>query len=178
MEKNKTTKKKITTFGKVWRCVLCILVPLGGGVLISLLTRNAMEKFGMLEQPPLAPPAWLFPVAWTILYVLMGVASYLIYAAMMRGGKGNRRADNYKIGVAALVIYGAQLLFNFMWTPIFFNAGLYWVAFSVLAVMWALEIALLVLAFKVSRAAFWCLLPYLCWTTFAAYLNISIAILN
>lgn len=173
MEKNKTTKKKITTFGKVWRCVLCILVPLGGGVLISLLTRNAMEKFGMLEQPPLAPPAWLFPVAWTILYVLMGVASYLIYLSMVRGKKAER-----KIGTVALVIYAVQLVFNFIWTPIFFNAGLYWVAFSVLAVMWALEIALLVLVFKVSRAAFWCLLLYLCWTTFAAYLNISIAILN
>lgn len=167
------SKKKLTTFGKVWRLAVCIAVPLGGGFLISLLTRNAMDQFGALEQPPLAPPAWLFPVAWTILYVLMGVASYLIYLSMVKGKKAE-----YKIGVAALVIYGVQLLFNFVWTPLFFNAGMYWVAFGILVVMWGLEIALLILAFKVNRAAFWCLLPYILWTTFAGYLNASIAVLN
>lgn len=169
----KNTKNKITGFGKVWRVALAILVPLGGGFLVSLLTRNAMDQFGMLKQPPLAPPAWLFPVAWTILYVLMGVASYLIFAGSMKGKKSDR-----KIGTAALIIYGAQLLFNFIWTPIFFNAGLYWVAFAVLAVMWVLEIVVLILAFRISKAAFWCLIPYILWTSFAAYLNISIALLN
>ena len=173
MAKKKNLKKEMTAFGKVWRVALAILVPLGGGFLISLITRNAMDQFGALKQPLLAPPAWLFPVAWTILYVLMGVASYLIFANMMRGKKAER-----KIGVAALVIYGVQLLLNFLWTPLFFNAGLYWVAFAVLAAMWVLEIVDLILAFRVSRAAFWCLIPYILWTSFAAYLNISIAILN
>ena len=169
----KNTKNQLTGFGKVWRVALAILVPLGGGFLVSLLTRNAMDQFGMLKQPALAPPAWLFPVAWTILYVLMGVASYLIFAGMMRRKKSER-----KVGVVALVIYGVQLLFNFIWTPIFFNAGLYWVAFAVLAVMWVLEIVVLILTFRISRAAFWCLIPYILWTSFAAYLNISIALLN
>ena len=167
------SKKKITKFGKIWWVALCIAAPLGGGLLISLLTRNAMGQFGMLKQPVLAPPAWLFPVAWTILYVLMGVASYLLCATTMKAKK-----SIHKMGMAALIIYSVQLLFNFIWTPIFFNAGLYWVAFAVLAVMWALEIALLILTFRVNRAAFWCFFPYILWTTFAGYLNISIALLN
>lgn len=68
------TKKKVklTTFGKIWRATICILAPLGGGFLISMLTRDAFSQFGGFNQPPLSPPAWLFPVAWTILYVLMG----------------------------------------------------------------------------------------------------------
>ena len=167
------TKKKNLTFGKIWRISLCILVPLGGGLVISLLTRDTMEKFGTFNQPPLAPPAWLFPVAWTILYILMGLASYLIYTKYRDGKKAEK-----SLAKTALIVYGIQLVLNFIWTPLFFTAGLYWVAFAILMLMWIAEIVLLVLAFKTSRAAFWCLLPYLIWTTFAAYLNIGIAILN
>ena len=166
-------KQKLTTFGKIWRLAFCLVVTLGGGFVISLFTRNAMEQFGALKQPPLAPPAWLFPIAWTILYILMGVAAFLIFLAYANGKKSEK-----SIAKCALVIYGIQLALNFAWTPVFFNAGLYWVAFTILMVMWILEIVLLVKAFKVSRAALWCLLPYLLWTTFATYLNISIAILN
>lgn len=172
-KKRNSKKHNITTFSKIWRIALCILVPLGGGIIVSLFTRNAMDQFGMLKQPPLAPPAWLFPVAWTILYTLMGVASYLIYRAWEKGSKSDKNC-----AYIALVLYGVQLVFNFIWTPIFFNANLYWLAFAVLMIMWILEIILIIKAFKLSRAAFWCLLPYLLWTTFAAYLNISIAILN
>lgn len=167
------TKKKDSTFSKVWRIALCILVPLGGGLIISMLTRDTMEKFGAFNQPPLAPPAWLFPVAWTILYILMGIASYLIYAKYRDGKKAEK-----SLAKAGLIVYGIQLALNFIWTPLFFTGGLYWVAFAVLALMWIAEIILLVLSFKTSRAAFWCLLPYLLWTTFAGYLNIGIAVLN
>ena len=150
-----------------------MLAPLGGGFLIAMLTRDAFSQFGGFNQPPLSPPAWLFPVAWTILYVLMGVASYLIWRGLVRGRKAERG-----LGLAALWLYGAQLVLNFAWTPLFFNVGLYWLAFAILATMWLLEIAVMVLAFKVSRSAFWCLLPYLLWTTFAGYLNVGVALLN
>ena len=73
--------KDLTAFGKIWRIAICIAVPLGGGFLISMLTRNTMETFDAFNKPPLAPPAWLFPVAWTILYTLMGLASYFIFYA-------------------------------------------------------------------------------------------------
>ncbi|MBR3257096.1 tryptophan-rich sensory protein [Candidatus Saccharibacteria bacterium] len=167
------TKNTISTFGKIWRIALCISVPLGGGLIISMFTRDAMEKFGAFNQPPLAPPAWLFPVAWTILYVLMGVASYLIYMKYRDGKKGEK-----SLAKTELIIYGLQLVLNFIWTPLFFSAGLCWVAFVVLILMWFAEIVLLMLTFKNPRTAFWCLLPYLIWTTFAAYLNVGIAVLN
>lgn len=166
-------KTKLSTFGKIWRVVLCIAVPLGGGFLISLLTMNAMDKFGALKQPPLAPPAWLFPVAWTILYILMGVASYLIWHVGFKGKKNDKSTAKY-----VLILYGVQLALNFAWTPVFFNMEQYWIALAILAVMWILEIIILVKIRKLSMPAFWCLIPYLLWTTFAAYLNISIAILN
>lgn len=173
MATKKSQKSKLTTFGKIWRIALCIIVPLGGGFIISMFTQNAMGQFDSFNQPPLAPPAWLFPVAWTILYILMGVASWLIYLALKKAKKSNQKCAR-----AALIIYGAQLVLNFIWTPIFFSAGQYWLAFVILMAMWLLEIVLIIKAFKLSRPAFWCLLPYLLWTTFAAYLNISIAILN
>lgn len=179
---NKNKPQKISTWGKIWRITLCVLVPLGGGILISLFTRNAMNQFGALKQPPLAPPAWLFPVAWTILYILMGVASYLIYATWKNTATSSRsktaKASATACTSTALILYGVQLVFNFIWTPIFFNANQYWLAFVILIIMWILEIILIIKTFKLSRPAFWCLLPYLLWTTFAAYLNISIAILN
>ncbi len=166
-------KKKLSTFGKIWRLLLCIAVPLGGGFIISLFTRDTMSKFGAFNQPPLAPPAWLFPVAWTILYILMGVASYLFYLRFLSGKKAEKLCIQ-----KALVVYGIQLVLNFAWTPVFFNASLYWAAFVILAVMWILEIVLVVTAYKVSRPALLCLLPYLLWTTFAGYLNAAIAILS
>ena len=166
-------KTKLTTFGKIWRCALCIAAPLGGGLIISMFSRNAMEQFGAFNQPPLAPPAWLFPVAWTILYILMGIASYLICLKYLTGKKSEKNSAR-----TALIIYAIQLILNFVWTPIFFNANQYWLAFVILVAMWILELILIIKSYKLSRAAFWCLLPYLLWTTFAAYLNISIAILN
>ncbi len=170
---NKKTKK-LSTWGKVWRVALCIAVPLLGGFVISLFTRDAMSKFGSFNQPPLAPPAWLFPVAWTILYVLMGVASYLIW----KKGHDSRKVAEKSDSRTALIIYAVQLVFNFIWTPLFFSLEWYWFAFSWLLVMWALIIVLMVKTYKISRAAFWMLLPYIIWCTFAAYLNCGIAVLN
>lgn len=167
----KTPKAKVGT--KIFQIIIAILVPLGGGFLISLLTRDAMGQFNSFKQPPLAPPAWLFPVAWTILYILMGVASYLIYRQYRTSKKAEQTAAK-----STLVLYAVQLILNFAWTPIFFNLGQFWLALVVLLAMWLAEVLILAKACKISRPAFYCLIPYLLWTTFAAYLDISIALLN
>ncbi|MBQ3309327.1 tryptophan-rich sensory protein [Candidatus Saccharibacteria bacterium] len=171
---NKKQTHKLSIWGQIWRIVLAIAVPLGGGFLISLVSGDAMSKFSEFNQPPLAPPAWLFPVAWTILYVLMGIASYLIW----KKGYNSKKAAEKSASKTALVIYAVQLVFNFVWTPLFFNLGWYWPAFIWLMVMWILIITLMAKTYKLSRSAFWLLLPYLIWCTFAAYLNCGIAILN
>ena len=126
-----------------------------------------MTKFGSFNQPPLAPPAWLFPVAWTILYILMGLASYLIWAKSKNG-------TNKEI----LILYGLQLAMNFVWTPLFFLAEQYWFAFAWLVAMWIVIVMMMVKTKKVSVAALLLLVPYILWCTFAAYLNCGIAILN
>ena len=171
---NKKNNRKLSTWGKIWRIALAIAVPLCGGFIISLFTRDAMSKFGSFNQPPLAPPAWLFPVAWTVLYVLMGLASYFIW----KKDYDSRKAADKSASKTALIIYGIQLVFNFVWTPLFFSLGWYWFAFAWLLVMWALIIVLMMKAYRISRPAFWMLLPYIIWCTFAAYLNCGIAILN
>lgn len=178
--KKKTTKIKVAVKGKPEKRTFkhfliatgIILLPLVVGLVASALTGNTMMEFGRLKQPPLAPPAWLFPVAWTILYILMGVACYLIYRL------NPKTKQEKKLQTAELIIYFVQLFFNFMWTIFFFRLEMRWFAFGWLIVMWLTILALICMCAKNRKAAAWCLVPYLLWCTFASYLNIMIAILN
>ena len=103
-----------------WKTLfICIAVPLAVGGLSALISGNAMATFAALEKPPLSPPAWLFPTVWTILYILMGVASYLVVVSDTPTAEKNR----------ALTVYGAQLAVNFFWSILFFNLSLYLFSF-------------------------------------------------
>ncbi|MCQ2519758.1 MAG: tryptophan-rich sensory protein [Lachnospiraceae bacterium] len=146
--------------------IICIAIPLVVGFVSSYITRGAMSTFQTLYKPKLAPPGWLFPVAWTILYVLMGLASYMLY-----------RSD-HSLKAYALCIYAIQLFFNFCWSIIFFNREMYWFALVWLLTMWVIIIALIVVSARISFVAMLLLIPLFLWTTFAAYLNFSIARLN
>lgn len=175
------TTKNYTTPQKIWRTILAIIAPVAVGGISAALTMNNMAIFGELNQPPLSPPAWLFPVAWTILYILMGIASYLIfYGGYIKDPSTGRKPTLAKKTLAkqALIIYGVQLAFNFLWSIFFFNLKAYYFAFAWLMIMWLLIVSLMAKAKKLHPAAFWCLAPYILWCTFAAYLNLSIAILN
>lgn len=165
-------KKEKFTFKKFLIAVGFIILPLLVGLISSALTGDAMMNFGALKQPPLAPPAWLFPVAWTILYLLMGVASYLIFRLSPKTPveKSLRKTE--------LILYFVQLIFNFFWTIFFFRLELRFFAFGWLIAMWLMIFALIYMTFKNRKSAVFCLLPYLLWCTFAAYLNITVAILN
>ena len=145
-----------------------IALPVLVGVVSGLLTRNAMQDFEVLNQPPLSPPGWLFPVVWTILYVLMGISAYLIKRS---DADEQEKAD-------ALTLYYYQLLVNFLWPVFFFNFGWYLFAFAWLILLWVL-VALMIRQFdKINKAAAYLNLPYLVWLTFAAYLNFAIWWLN
>ncbi len=151
-----------------WKSLIFrLLVPLAVGGISALLTRESMGVFALVEKPPLSPPGWLFPVAWTLLYLLMGYADYRV--AQTPQGR-----DKTWFGY----LYGAQLFFNFFWSLIFFNLRAYGFALGWLAVLWVLILGCLVLARRVDKTAFWCLLPYLLWVSFAAYLNAGVAWLN
>lgn len=154
---------------KKWKPLfLCILIPLAVGGLASFLTQGDMAAFETVKKPPLAPPAWVFPVVWAILYVLMGVSSWLIYRKSLEDPAA-------RIG---LMLYGLQLLVNFLW-PIFFF-GLEWYIFSFL---WLILLFYLVLQCimdfaKWDKTAARLLIPYVIWLIIAGYLNFWIAVYN
>ena len=144
---------------------VCIAIPLAVGGVSALISRGAMESFGELRMPPLAPPAWLFPVVWTILYILMGIASCLV-----------RTSD--KPNQKALRVYALQLAVNFFWPILFFNLELYLAAFFWLVLLWVLVLVTTELFYGISKPAGLLMIPYLLWITFAGYLNLTIYLLN
>lgn len=155
---------------KVGSIALAIIIPLIVGGLSALLTKDAMESFNKLNQPPLSPPSWLFPVVWTVLFILMGISSYIIYK--------NKNTYYFEEREKALVYYVLQLIFNFVWSLLFFNMKWFVFSFIWLLVLWVLILLLMINAKKVNKIAFYLLIPYLLWVTFAGYLNLGIAILN
>ena len=148
--------------------VICIAVPLIVGAASAFLSGGGMETFEKIVKPPLSPPGWLFPVVWTILYVLMGVASYLVYTS-------NENTQNI---VPAMTIYGYQLAVNFFWSIWFFNFGLYLFSFFWLILLWILIFVTIRLFYQISKPAAYLMIPYLVWVTFAGYLNLGIWLLN
>ena len=143
----------------------CLAIPLAVGGLSALLTRKGMEFFQTLQQPPLSPPGWLFPIVWSILYILMGIASYLV----LTSGKQDH---------ITLTIYGIQLFFNFLWSILFFNFRQYLPAFIWLVILWLLISACIILFYRISKPAAYLMVPYLFWVTFAGYLNFGVYFLN
>jgi tryptophan-rich sensory protein len=164
--------EQLTCPQKLLRLVPLIALPLIVGSISSLLTGDAMDSYQVMIQPPLAPPAWLFPIAWTILYILMGLGSYfLLLAPADTPEKVNARC-------IAMIVYFIQLCFNFVWSLIFFNAAQYTLAFIWLMILWVMIIVMIWMTSKVCWKATLMFIPYLLWCTFAAYLNLMISILN
>lgn len=148
--------------------ILLVLLPLLIGIASAILTRSAMQDYSELNRPFLAPPTILFPIAWTILYILMGIGSALIYSK-------EEYNDNRSIG---LTLHIVQLILNFFWSIIFFNMKQYFVAFIWLVILWLVVFSMLQNYKKISKTAFFLNVPYIVWLTFAGYLNLAVAILN
>lgn len=150
------------------RLLICAWIPLAVGAAAALLTQGSMDAFSSLNKPPLSPPGWLFPVIWTILYVLMGVACWLVATSDAEPASIRR----------ALWAYGLQLFFNFLWSLLFFDLELYLFAFIWLIALWLLILATMLRFNRISPTAGLLFLPYLLWVTFAGYLNYGIYLLN
>lgn len=160
-------KKKSSSKTGAWLLLIgCLAVPLAVGFVSSWITMDQMEMFGAMNKPALAPPAWLFPIAWTILYVLMGIASFLIL-----------RSDS-KYKVAAICFYISMLIMNFMWSPVFFNRQDYLASMVIIVTMGMTTIILAITSWFVDKRATYLLIPLILWTGFATYLNAGIAMLN
>lgn len=148
--------------------VIALVIPLLVGGVSAFLSMKGMAMYGEMAKPPLSPPAWVFSVAWTILYLLMGLASYLVMSS----------SKDSSIKTLALSIYGIQLALNFMWSIIFFRWEEYLAAFIWLMILWCAVIICAVLFYKISKAATGLLIPYILWLTFAAYLNLGAYMLS
>lgn len=148
--------------------IVCMGLPLLVGGLAGLITNDSMMTFQMLNKPALSPPGWLFPVVWTILYILMGISSYLVLAS-------EDNSDNVNI---ALKFYIIQLAVNFFWPIFFFTFDLYLFSFIWLLQLIALVLITIILFARISKSAAYLQIPYLIWLIFAGYLNLSIYLLN
>lgn len=152
-----------------WKQLIrCVAIPLAVGALSALLTRGGMEEYEDMYKPLLSPPGWVFPVVWTLLYIAMGVASYLVYTSSASPERIKR----------AMRAYALQLAANFIWPLIFFSLGAYLFAFIWLILLFALALACALRFGYISAAAGKLMAPYLVWLFFAAYLNLGVYLLN
>ena len=146
--------------------LLSLFIALFGGGVVGILTMGSQGVYKSLKLPSFSPPSFIFPIVWSILYVLMAVSSYMVYES---GSKIKKRA---------LFVYGLQLLLNFIWPIIFFNTKMYWLAFFLLAFLLILVLAMIYLFYKVRPLVAYLQIPYVLWLLFAGYLNFMVAALN
>ena len=152
---------------KIKPYVISIAIALAVGGLSAVFTSGNMNMYDTLNRPPLSPPMWLFPVVWSILFILMGVSSAMVYV------KKNETDVS-----GALKIYGLQLIVNFFWSIIFFNMRAYLFAVVWLALLWILILIMIISFRKIKPLAGHLQIPYLVWVSFALYLTVMIYLLN
>ena len=143
-------------------------LSLGVGFFSGLISRDGTQLYAeMLQKPSLSPPGWVFGVVWTILYTLMGISAAVVWAAPQTLERSR-----------GLNLFIAQLIVNFFWSPIFFNARAYGLALIWLLILWVLVLLMILQFRKVDRSAAKLQIPYLVWLTFEAYLNWGVWQLN
>lgn len=146
--------------------IISILIPLIGGFISGVISMNGIKEFDSLIKPFLSPPGFIFPIVWTILYVLMGISSLIIY------NENDINSSN------CLKIYGINLFLNFLWSPIFFGLNLRLFSLIWIIVLDIVIIYMIYCFFRVNKKAAYLQIPYLIWSLFATYLNLAFYLLN
>lgn len=150
---------------RTWLTLLPFLLAVGVVAAVGgLAAGSAGSTYRDLDLPPFAPPSWLFGPVWTVLYVMIGIAGWLLWRA--RGWD------------AAVTVWAAHLVLNLAWTPLFFAANRYTLALVDIVVLAVLILSLIALAWRRSQVAAWLLVPYAAWVCFATALNAAIVVLN
>ena len=140
---------------------LAVVIGVGAG--IGVVTAPG-EWYDTLQKPPFNPPSWLFAPVWTTLYVLIAVAGWRTFLAEPNS--------------TGMKLWYAQMVLNWIWSPVFFVLHGLWPAFFIIVVMWAAIAAFIVNRWNRDRISAWLFVPYLAWVSFATLLNVSLAILN
>ena len=148
---------------------IAIAIPLTVGIASAAITKDSMEVYSRLNSPPLSPPSWLFPIVWTILFVLMGISSAMIFR------KRNKNPEEAKKG---LTYYAVSLVLNFSWSIIFFNLQAAFFALIILIALLYCIIKTILEYRKIWNIPAYLQIPYAIWVLFAGYLNAGIWLLN
>lgn len=160
-------KKNVAEMPVTWRSlVVLLIITLGLAGISAFLTRNSMDVYQELTLPPFAPPGWVFPVVWSILYPTMAVATWFYLRA---------RPPH---PLPAIALYFVQLLVNVIWPILFFVQKALGLSFVWLLLLWALALTVCLYFYRHSKLAGGLFIPYLMWLAFAAVLNFSIARMN
>lgn len=154
---------------KPWKTyAFWILLSEAVGALSGWITRDGTKIYSeTITKPPLSPPSIVFPIVWAILYALMGISAARV-----------RLAPDSKEQKQGLNLFIAQLIVNFFWSPLFFNAQAFGFALLWLLLLWVLVLWMILTFRKTDQAAALLQIPYLIWLTFAAYLNLGVWLLN
>lgn len=150
--------------------LLFVLSAEAVGAVSALLSGSMSGFFEKYQQPPLLPPAWLFPVVWVVLYAVMGFSAYLVYMA--------KTSENAVQNRKALSSYWIQLAVNFSWSIVFFRFEALWAAVAVVLLLFVLIIVMMARFRKIKPVAAYINIPYLLWIGFASYLTIAVAVIN
>lgn len=150
------------------KLTISLAIPLLAGFVGSLLTSPSIRSgwYQSLPKPILVPPNWIFPIVWTALFVLMGIALYLVWV----------KKKQYPEKRLALLLFAVQLMLNLWWSLIFFHLQRPSWAFLEIILLWLSISATMIVFKRIDRRASWLLLPYLLWVTFAAFLNYGVAL--
>jgi len=149
--------------------ILILFSPIVLGFISGISTSKSIETwYKFLNKPSWNPPNWLFGPVWSILYLLMGYAAYIVYT---KSGLDKGRKT-------FLWIFYIQLFFNLLWSPIFFNLQHVQFALIWIIALWFLIVLMLYKVNSISKTAFYILIPYLLWVSFATFLNFTIWRLN
>jgi len=151
------------------KLTITILLSLSAGFIGSFFTASSVRNwYTTIEKPALNPPSWVFGPVWTILFILMGVAAYLVW----KEGLEKKRVK------VALGIFLGQLVLNTLWSILFFGLQNPGTALIEIIILWLAIVVTMVAFYRVSKLAAWLLVPYILWVSFASYLNYMIWVLN
>ncbi|MDO5291922.1 MAG: TspO/MBR family protein [bacterium] len=151
---------------KIKEFIIAVLIPLAVGGIAGFLTRNSMEDYQKLNQPVIAPPGIVFPIVWTILFILMGIASYFVYISTCKYGK------------TGLKVYAIQLVINFFFNILFFTFQLFFISFLWTVLLLFVNLVMFQLFYKCNKTAGYLLIPYIAWNSFAVLLSFLVYTLN
>jgi len=154
---------------KFLKLIISILVCQGAGVVGSIFTSPAITGwYATLQKPSFNPPNWIFAPVWTLLFLLMGIALYLVWSS----GVGSKKKRT------AILIFAVQLILNVLWSFLFFGLQSPFYAFIEIIILWLVILLTIISFYRISKPAAYLLLPYILWVSFASVLNFSILILN